>query len=51
MHYYLAIIALACLTGCVTPSTEKYPAGDGVLTDTNGVPVDLEISTNGVSHV
>lgn len=45
--YFLLFVALAALLiygagGCITvPTGTAYPAGDGVLTDTNGAPVDV----------
>jgi hypothetical protein len=37
-----AFCSLLFLAGCSTPSKTRYPAGDGKLLDTNGVPVHVQ---------
>lgn len=40
---FIALALAAACSGCASPYSVRFPAGDGKLTDTNGAPVHVDI--------
>lgn len=42
MSFLSTVVVVLILSGCIDPAA-RYPAGDGLLCDSNGVPLDVEV--------